>query len=143
MKIQKLAIAAVVSTVFLWLIDYLWYVVLMADKMTPIPNARPMPDMMILVLSYLIFSVAFVYIYGKGAEEGTKVSQGMKYGIWVTLLVSLSMGLMWYSLTTSPPLSQHLTEAVYGLVKYIILGILVAYLTGIPGGTRDGKGGTG
>lgn len=139
MNVQKLLIAIVVSTVFQFLLDYLWYGMIMMDNMTPMPNARTEPDMMWLILSYIIFSLAFVYIYTKGVEHDTKLNQGMKYGIWVTILTSVAMGFLWHGLTTSPPLSERLMDMGYSLVKYILLGILVAYATGLPGGTR-GKG---
>jgi hypothetical protein len=142
MKIQKLAIAAVVGTVFLFLVDWLWYGMLMKDQMT-MPNARPAPDMMWLVLSYIIFSVGFVSIYGSWAKGGSKVSSGLNFGIWTGIMVGLAMNLMWFSLTTSVTLNQALMDAVYTIVKYILLGIVVAYATGIPGGDRGKDTGSG
>ncbi|MDZ4748884.1 MAG: hypothetical protein SH808_10375 [Saprospiraceae bacterium] len=141
MKIQKLAIASVVATVFLFLIDWVYYGMLMKDSMD-MPTARldaagqPAPDMMWLVISYIIFAVAFVTIYSKAAGGGSKVNEGLNFGLWTTLLVSVAMGFMWYALTTMMTLNEALMDMAYSLVKFIILGIIVAYASGIPGSDR-------
>lgn len=142
MNIQKLLIGTVVSTVFLFLVDWLWYGMIMMDKMTMPADARDQPDFMWLILSYIIFSLAFVYIYMKGVGGDTKLNEGLKYGIWIALLVSVAMGFLWHALTSATPLSERIMEMGYGLVKYILLGIVVAYATGLPGGSR-GKGAEG
>jgi predicted MFS family arabinose efflux permease len=139
MKIQKLAIAALVGTVFLFLVDWVWYGMLMKDSMT-MPNARPEPDMMWLVLSYIVFSVAFASIYGAWNGGSSKVNSGLNFGLWIGLMVGLSMNLMWYSLTTTVTLNQALMDSVYSIVKFILLGILMAYVAGGAHGDRAGGG---
>jgi hypothetical protein len=133
MKIQKLAIGAAAATVFLFLVDYVWYAVLMKDSMN-MPNARPEPDFMWLVISYIVFSVGFVSIYGAWSGGSSKVNSGLNFGIWTGIMVGLGMNLMWYSLTTSVTLNQAFMDAAYTIVKYILVGIVVAYATGHPGG---------
>jgi len=147
MKIQKLLIATVAGTVFLFLIDWVWYGMLMKDSMV-MPNARVdangqhMPDFMWLVISYLVFSLAFVSIYGKLSGGSSKVNSGLNYGIWVGVMVGLAMNLMWYSLTTMMTMNQVLMDGAYSIVKYIILGIIVAYLSAEAAGDRGGGGKT-
>ena len=51
MNFQKLAIATVVGTVFLLLLDMVWYTQIMKDSMD-MPNMRPEPDMMWMAVSY-------------------------------------------------------------------------------------------
>jgi hypothetical protein len=141
MKIQKLAIATVVGTVFIFLLDMVWYTMIMKDNMD-MPNARlnaagePYPDMMWMIIGYAVFALAFVSIYAAWSGGSSKVSSGLNFGIWAGLLVGLSMNLMWYSLTTLMTLSESMTDSVYTIVKCILLGIIVAYVTGHPGGDR-------
>jgi hypothetical protein len=119
---------------------------LMANYFTPMAGAREMPEFVWLVLGLLIYSVAFVHIYGKGAGSDSKVNEGMRFGVWATLLAWAPMGLIWYALLDFAPISEYLVDIVYRLLQMIIVGILVAHLTGIPGGGGDregGKGGTG
>jgi hypothetical protein len=141
MKIQKLAIATVAGTVFLFLIDMVWYTMIMTDSMN-MPNARldaagqPAPDMMWMIISYIIFALAFVSIYGNWSGGSSKVSAGLNFGLWTGLIVGLSMNLMWFSLSTLMTLNQVLMDSAYTIVKCILLGIVVAYATGLPGGDR-------
>ncbi len=139
MKIQKLAIAAVAGTVFLFLIDWLWYGMIMKDSMS-MTGARPMPDFMWLVISYIVFSVAFVSIYGSWNGGGSKVNSGLNFGLWVGLMVGLAMNLMWYATTTLVTLNQALMDSVYSIVKFILLGIVIAYVAGGGHGDRQGGG---
>lgn len=139
MKIQKLAIATVVAAVVLLLLDMVWYTMVMKDSMN-MPNARPEPDMMWMIISYVISALAFVSIYGKWNGGGSPVNSGLNYGLWMGLLVGLGMNLMWYSLSTMMTLNQVLVDAAYTIVKYIIVGIVVAYIAGSGHGDRQGGG---
>jgi len=134
MNLGKLAIGAVVSTIFIFLLDYVWYMVLMKED--------EQPDFLWLIIGLLIFSVAFVHIYIKGAEAGTPVQQGMRFGIWAALFMWIPMNLIWYAVIKDHPLNAYLIDCVYRLVQMVLLGIIVAYVTGVPGGSR-GKGADG
>jgi hypothetical protein len=130
MNLGKLAIGAVVSTIFIFLLDYVWYMVLMTE------DGREPPDFLWLIIGLLIFSVAFVHIYIKGAEAGTPVQQGMRFGIWATLIMWIPMNLLWYAVIKDHPLNVYLVDCAYRLVQMVLLGIIVAYVTGVPGGNR-------
>lgn len=141
MKIQKLAIATIGGTVLLFLLDWVWYGMIMKDSMN-MPGARPEPDFMWLVISYVIFSLAFVTIYSKWNGGGSKVNSGLNFGLWMGILGGLAMNLMWFSLMDVMTLGQSLTDSVYTIIKYILLGIVVAYLSSDSGGDRQGGGKT-
>ncbi len=142
MNFQKLAIATVVGAVFLLLLDMVWYTMVMTDSMDA-PNMRPEPDMMWMVISYIIFALAFAGIYSKWSGGGSKVNSGLNFGLWMGLLGGLSMNLMWFSLTTMMTINQALTDSVYTIVKYILLGIIVAFVYGMGSGDRGKASGGG
>lgn len=142
MNFQKLAIGTLAGAAFLFLTDWLWYGIIMKDSMN-MPGARPEPDFMWLIISYVIFSLAFVSIYSKWNSGGSKVSSGLNFGLWVGILGGLAMNLMWFSLTTTMTLNQALTDSVYTIVKYILLGIVVAYAYGMGDGVRGKASGGG
>lgn len=148
MKIQKLLIATVVGAVFLLLADMVWYTMVMTDSMD-MPNARlnaegqPYPDMMWMVISYIIVALAFSAIYSKWSGGGSKLNSGLNYGLWMGLLVGLGMNLMWFSLVTTMTLNQTLIDSAYTIVKYVILGIVVAYAYGMGDGARGKASGGG
>lgn len=133
MKIQQLVIAVVVSTLFIFLLDGLWYAVLMKDYFTPMPNAKPQPEYGWLVLGILIYSFAFVKMYVMGVDPNdTKVSQGLKFGLWAILLAWLPMAFVWYSLLDGGSMTEYIVDMVYRLAQMLVLGVIVAYLTGMP-----------
>jgi hypothetical protein len=142
MNFQKLAIATVVGAVFLLLLDMVWYTMVMTDSMD-MPNMRPEPDMMWMVISYIVVALAFAGIYSKWSGGGSKVNSGLNYGLWIGLLAGLGMNLMWFSLTTSMTLNQVLSDSAYTLVKYIIAGIIVAFIYGMGSGDRGKASGGG
>lgn len=47
-----------------------------------------------MYLANLIYSFAFCYIYSKGHESGKNATQGIKFGIWVSLLIFLPQTLI-------------------------------------------------
>ena len=141
MKIGKLAVAALVVAVFMFLTDWLWFGMIMKDKMPPLPNARPEMDYVHLSVGILIFAVAFVYIFSQGRGSGSPLGEGSRFGIWATFLVFVPMGFIMYSLTTTMSISDYLTNDVFRLVQLMIMGVIAAYMTGM-GGAR-GKGATG
>lgn len=141
MNIQKLLVPAAAAFVFLFLIDYLFYGVIMADAMSGASYMRPDgPDYLWLGISYLVFSLGFVTLYTKSAGSGSKMSEGINYGIWITVLVSVAAGFMWYSLSTMMTLSEAIMDMGYSLVKFIILGIIVAHLAGGAGARGKDSG---
>jgi hypothetical protein len=140
MNTQKLLFGTVAGTVFMFLIDWLVYGYLLKGSMTIVPGYhREMPDMMWLVIGMFLFSAAFTLIYSKGVSAGTKVQQGMRFGVLVGVLVGLGLNLIWYSLQMADPLTDFLIDGAYTIVKLSLMGIVVAYATGTPGG--DGNRG--
>ena len=133
MSASKLAICAIVSTVFIFLLDYLFYGMLMVDTFQYCCQ-KEMPDMLWIILGLLIFSVMFCHIYAKGVESDNKTQEGIRFGIVVALFVWIPMGFIWYSLMDSEqcgPLSQYLIDMVFRLVQMILLGIIVAHVSGV------------
>ncbi len=66
-------------------------------------------------LANLIFSLAFCYIYSKGHENKETFAQGIRFGLWVSLLIWLPDALISY--------------CVYLYPKKLILGWLIGYTT--------------
>jgi len=139
MKIQKLAIGTLAGAVVIFLLDMVWYTMIMTDNMDVSiarlnAEGQPAPDMMWMIIGYIVFALAFTSIYAAWSGGSSKVNSGLNFGIWTGLLVGLAMNLMWFSLTTLMTLSEAMTDSVYTIVKCIILGIVVAYATGHPSG---------
>ncbi len=133
---KKLLIATGVGTILLFALDYIWYGLIMGGSSGEC-CMREQPDFLWLIISYIVFSLAFAGIYDRTASKTEAPMRGLNFGIWMGLLVSVSMTIMWYSLSTNMDMAGSIKEMVYGMVKYVILGVAVSYLIGKT--TGDGE----
>lgn len=88
------------------------------------PEADMNSKMPLMWATGLLISFLFVFIYSKG-YEGKGIMEGVRYGLWIGLLMSIPMA--FNSFVTLPvPVSLAMQWAVYGLIQYIIMGIVTA-----------------
>ena len=129
MNIKSFAITVlVVWIVFNILATILNVVILNWDIM---PGARP-SDMMgameyvFISLGALVFSVFFTLIFVKG-QEGKGIAEGVRYGLYVGLLIYLTEFLMNYATVAMPP--SLLWGYHWGMmVISVVLGITAAVI---------------
>ena len=145
MNTTKLIICTLVSFVFIFLTEYLWYGMLGngggSEDMWPIWHW--------MIIGYLLFSLVFCYMYPKGVEGGAASQEGLKYGILIALLVQVSAGLGWLALpellveSAQPTIGGFVKNSAFHIVQMGILGVVVAYLSGVHSGPDGVRGGTG
>ena len=80
--------------------------------------------MYIMYITAAIFSLLFVYIFIKG-YEGKGIMEGVRYGLWMGLLISIPMAYGSYA-TLDIPYSLAFSWWTLGTVKIIICGIVAA-----------------
>ncbi|RLD21628.1 MAG: hypothetical protein DRI69_03550 [Bacteroidetes bacterium] len=148
MNTTKLAICTLVGTIFLFLTDYLWFVLLMGGGGTGDAG----PAMQWMILGYLLLALTFCMVYAKGVESGSATQQGLKFGILAGIMVYVSTNLMWLSFADmSPCIGEELginvmdtiKNSLYYVVQMGILGIVVAHLSGLSAGDGVLRGETG
>lgn len=142
MKNQKIAIATIVTAVLILAMDWLFYGIILGSPGAGECCMKEAPDMMWMILGNLFFGLAFVVIYDKTAGGGSKMNRGIMHGVWITVLVSVAMGFVWYSLMEME-MQATLGDMVYSLVKYCLLGVIVAYLMPDADGSRGKDTGSG
>jgi hypothetical protein len=143
MRTQKLLLGTLLSAVFIYFIDYIWYVLLMGNFFTSSVIDREMPLFLYLIVGIVIFSFTFCYMYPKGVEGTNKTQQGMRYGVLVAFLVFVPMAFIMYSLEDRAPLSEYMVDALYRVVLMAVLGIMVAYIVTSEDKSTDGDEGSG
>jgi uncharacterized membrane protein YagU involved in acid resistance len=87
---------------------------------------RPEQDQMMWVhfVTALVFSFFFTLIFSKG-YEGKGMIEGVRYGFYVGLMVAVPMA--YDSFAVYPvPYSLAIQWFFYGLVQYILLGVVAA-----------------
>lgn len=142
MKNQKIAIATIVTAVLILGMDFLFYGIILNSPGAGECCMKEAPDMMWMILGDLFFGLAFVVIYDKTAGNGSKINMGIMHGLWITILCSVAMGFVWYSLMDME-MQATLGDMVYSLVKYCILGVIVAHLVTSSDGSRGKDTGSG
>ncbi len=146
MDLKKLILGAVAVTAFIFVIDYLFYGIIMSDFFTVEENQREMPLFLLLIVGIFFFAFPFVHFYPKVAGNTSKASEGFKYGAIIALMVFVPMAFImhgvydWNGSTT-----EMVVDSIFRIVQIGICGIIVAYIYNIPSGIggRPGKTGGG
>ncbi len=90
------------------------------------------PDMMskmwIFHLLMLIGSFFFVFIFSKGFEN-KGIAEGARYGIYTGIWLSIGKAYGTYAMIAIP-YSLALQWFIYGVLEYVIAGVVIAYIFG-------------
>jgi hypothetical protein len=80
---------------------------------------------MYLMVGFFFFTLGFVWIYARGVEAKPWVGQGLRYGIAVWLIATVSRYSIYYAIQPWPA-HVVLTQIAYELVMTLVLGLGVA-----------------
>jgi hypothetical protein len=130
---KKFWIAFIVVTVAMILTNFAIHVGLLGETYRSAEMSammRPEADQKtwIHILTAIIVSFFFTLIYVKG-YEGKGIGEGVRFGFYVGVLMSVPMAYDTYA-AMSIPYSLALQWFIYGMIQYIILGIVVAAMVG-------------
>ncbi|MDA2928035.1 hypothetical protein MYX78_12545 [Acidobacteria bacterium AH-259-G07] len=78
----------------------------------------------IIWLTGLLWAALFTFIYTKG-YEGKGVMEGVRYGLWIGLFISIPMAFNLYAVLPVPA-SLALQWFIYGTLQIIICGTVLA-----------------
>ena len=146
MNTGKFLIASVASAVFVFLLDFLWYGMLMANYFTRSAGDREEPMLLWIFAGILVFSLAFCHIYIKIVERprGIKATdltrRGASYGLAVSVLVFVSMAFVMYGVRDGIPFSEFAVDAIFRVVQITVLGVIVAHIIGAISARNGDKG---
>lgn len=90
------------------------------------PEADMQSKMWVMYITALFFSFFFTFIFSKGYEN-KGIMEGVRYGLYVGLMVAIPMAYNSYAVYPIP-YSLALQWFLYGVVQYIILGVVAALL---------------
>jgi hypothetical protein len=100
---------------------------LRADYQALGPMLRPVPSLTFIRLSNLFFSLAFVWVYAKGAEAGPWPGQGLRFGLAAWLLVPVPVFLINHALYVHPG-TLIAKQIACELFEMLALGLLAGWL---------------
>ena len=130
---KKLWVTFIVVFIVYFILDWLVNGVLlhstyMAENVAKImrPEAEVNSNMWMIVISDLVYTFFFTFIFSKGFENKGWM-EGLRYGLYVGLMVSLPMAYITYAVQPIP-YSLALQWFIYGTLQNIIIGIVAALL---------------
>lgn len=77
-------------------------------------------------IANLIYSFAFCYIYSKGHEKTDLISQGLRYGLWISLLIWVPHILINFTVYPHPKMLELSWLCGY-VVQTLIAGVTAAF----------------
>lgn len=112
--------------------DFLLHAVLLHGDYALIPNLmRTEADSQRyfgwMLLAHVLIAGAFVWIYQRGKEDKPFLSQGLRFGLAVALLMVVPGYLIYYVVQPLPGLLVA-KQVVFDLVRTLILGVAVAWM---------------
>jgi hypothetical protein len=129
---KKLLFGVIAVFVTIEVLDFLVHGVLLKSTYESLSTLwRPdmTSKMWIIHLVTLIGSFFFVYIFSKGYEN-KGVGEGLRYGLYIGIWMSVGMAYGTYSMIAIP-YSLALQWFLYGVVEYIIAGAVLAMVYGM------------
>jgi hypothetical protein len=88
------------------------------------PESEMNSMMWIYYVVYIIQAFFFTFIFSKG-YEGKGIMEGVRYGLYMGLLMATPMAYASYAMYPMP-YSLALQWFIYGIIQYIILGVIIA-----------------
>jgi hypothetical protein len=109
----------------------LWHVLLMADfyEANAAGAGREAPIFWAVGLAYLVVGFIMSYLYPKGYEGGSPISEGLKFGAIIGLLWWLPTNLVFYG-TLEGPFTTVLIDGGWHLVEQGLAGVALAMVYG-------------
>ncbi len=127
MNSKRFILASIAVFILIQAIDWLVHGVIMSGWYSEIAGLwrSDMMDLMwVMVLGSLFFSFMFVLIFIKG-YEGKGIMEGIRYGLYVGLLIMVSGSLGQYAMYPIP-LAMALAWLAYGIIEMTAAGAVAA-----------------
>jgi Protein of unknown function (DUF1761) len=80
-----------------------------------------------LLVAFFVFSIAFVWLYPQSTSSGSWMMHGLRYGVAVWLIATVSRYFIYYAIQPWP-FSTVLLQLGYELVATLLLGVVLAFV---------------
>lgn len=128
---KKVLIGFVVTFILLEVLDILIHGVILMSVYQATQNVwRPdmMQKMWILHIVKIVVALLVAFIFSKG-YEGKGIMEGLRYGLYIGVLMSIGMADGTYAMIAIP-YSLALQWFIYGVIEYTIVGVALALVFG-------------
>jgi len=142
MKIKKWLLGSLAVFVALAVMEHFVHALILktAYEQTSQLWRRPERQQMMLewrLLGYAFFALLFGWIYTHGHQRRGAIGQGLRYGLYIGLLVFLPSNLMLYTLLPLPA-SLVFAWLAFGVIESLLCGLIFSLLYRDPIGSANG-----
>ena len=133
MNVKRWLLASAAAFFFVFVFGYVVHELLLADlyKQTASvwrPKAEMDKLMWLMMVGSLVYVLAFTFIYAQGREaKKPGLGQGLRFGLYIWVLTSVAMNLMWYALIPIPA-ALPVYWTIAGLAESLAIGAIVGLL---------------
>jgi hypothetical protein len=132
LDVRKWLIASLAVFVLYSILQYFVQALLLIPTFPELFPAAPASQEITLLRLYTyvgraVFSLMFVYIYTRGLEGKTGITEGIRYGFWIGLLIQVP-GFFGGMVVLNQPIGLLLGGAIGGIIQYILCGIVANLL---------------
>jgi hypothetical protein len=130
---RKFLLGALAAFFVGFLLSGVWHVLLMAEfyESNAAGTARETPLFWAVGLGYLVVGFIMAYMYPKGYEGGSAVSEGLKFGAIIGLLWWLPTNLVFYG-AMEGSFAIVLVDGGWHVVEQGLAGVALAMVYGRP-----------
>ena len=134
---KKLIYSTLASFAVMWIISGIWYMVVMMDyyeeAMAGVYNASAIleePNLLFIAIGYLIYALIMAYMFPIGYKGGSAVTEGLKFGAIVGVLITVPMTFINIGLLSADA-GPAMIDALYQIAEKAIGGIVIAKVYGM------------
>jgi hypothetical protein len=130
---KKFWISGIAASVVAFAAGFVVHGVLLHNDYAQLPSLMrtendAMSHLPYLIVAHIVFGFAFAWVYSQGISAGVPwLTQGVRFGIAVALLVTIPMYLIYYAVQPWPGMTVA-KQIVFDTISVIIIGILVAFI---------------
>jgi hypothetical protein len=128
---KKFILAVIVIFIVTMLFGFVNHGLVLADEYQATGLFRTDEDaaghMAFMLLGHVALAVAFVWLYRQGREDKPWLGQGIRFGLWVAVLMVVSIYLIYYAVQPMPGMLV-VRQIVYDTIGVTISGVVVAFM---------------
>ena len=129
---KKFVISVVVMFIASMLLGFVVHATLLNSAYTKLPNLfRPEADAQgyfaFMLAAHLLIAIGFTWIYRQGKEDKPWLTQGLRFGAAVAVMMTIPTYLIYYAVQPMP--SDLVAQQIaYDSIAVLIMGIVVAWV---------------
>jgi len=130
MDFKKFSMAVVGSFIVMSFLGWLWHRVILGNfYMENISSPLPEPNVLFILLGYLILAVLMAYMYPHGYKGGSTLIEGLRFGVIIGLLWFLPINVIMIGVAGKSG-TLVVVDGLWRLVEQGIGGIVIGYIYG-------------